>query len=183
MDTTDRRVRRTKKLLKNSLAELLLEKELHTISVRELTDHADISRGTFYTHYQDIFDLYDQMENDFLKDLGEIVVEDPADEYFRLYEKVIDYVYDNANVCRTFMGTSRYKEKMSSFMEERYSAIVRYEMKTDAIKEEWKYLIRYHNEGFVAALALWMESGFSLPKETLLHMLTAIDDACDPLFK
>ena len=43
----DRRVRRTKARLRQALTELLREKDLRSITVRELTDRADVNRGTF----------------------------------------------------------------------------------------------------------------------------------------
>ena len=53
----DRRTKRTKLLLKNAFTELLSMKTLNEISVKELCELADINRGTFCLHYQDIYDL------------------------------------------------------------------------------------------------------------------------------
>ena len=50
----DRRVRRTREQLKRALTQLLLEKPVREITVRELTDRADVNRGTFYAHYTDL---------------------------------------------------------------------------------------------------------------------------------
>ena len=49
MDTPkeDRRVRRTKKLLKQGLSELMKEKDFKDISVKDITDRMDLNRGTF----------------------------------------------------------------------------------------------------------------------------------------
>ena len=55
---TDRRVRRTKRLLLKSLTSLMKEKPIKDISVKELTDLADINRGTFYLHYRDISEWF-----------------------------------------------------------------------------------------------------------------------------
>ncbi|MGL1892622.1 MAG: TetR family transcriptional regulator C-terminal domain-containing protein [Spirochaetaceae bacterium] len=69
----DRRIRKTKKLLRDSLVETLQSKELTKITVRELCQHADINRSTFYLHYRDIFDLWRQLENKVEQDLKEIL--------------------------------------------------------------------------------------------------------------
>ena len=53
----DRRVRRTQKLLKDSLVTLMQEKEFKNISVKDITDRADLNRGTFYLHYTDTYHL------------------------------------------------------------------------------------------------------------------------------
>ena len=60
--TVDRRVRKTKKQLRQGLTQLLQTKNINEISVRELSDLVDINRGTFYLHYRDIYDLLDQIE-------------------------------------------------------------------------------------------------------------------------
>ena len=69
----DRRIRRTKALLSQGLIQLMEEKEIRDISVKELTDLADINRGTFYLHYNDIYDLLTQMEDDLFVEFNEIL--------------------------------------------------------------------------------------------------------------
>ena len=53
----DRRIRRTRTLLRQGLIQLMATKDIKDISVKELSDLADINRGTFYLHYNDIFDM------------------------------------------------------------------------------------------------------------------------------
>ena len=60
----DRRTRRTRKALFQALLSLLQEKPLNAITVTELTGQADVNRATFYTHYQDIFDMFDHLKSD-----------------------------------------------------------------------------------------------------------------------
>ena len=57
MKLEDRRVRRTKQLIKQSLIELMHEKPFKDITVKDITERADLNRGTFYLHYVDIYDL------------------------------------------------------------------------------------------------------------------------------
>lgn len=66
-ETQDRRVKRTKLLLQKTLVDLMLEKEVGKISVKELTQKADVNRSTFYLHYLDIYDMLEQMENEFVE--------------------------------------------------------------------------------------------------------------------
>lgn len=51
----NRSVRQTKQRLYEALIHLLQQKSLREITVRELTELAGISRGTFYFHYADIY--------------------------------------------------------------------------------------------------------------------------------
>ena len=66
-ETQDRRIKRTKMLLQKTLVDLMLEKEVGKISVKELTQKADVNRSTFYLHYLDIYDMLEQMENEFVE--------------------------------------------------------------------------------------------------------------------
>ncbi len=53
----DRRVARTRALLRDALMRLIVEKGYDTISVQDITDAADVARTTFYLHYHDKEDL------------------------------------------------------------------------------------------------------------------------------
>lgn len=69
----DRRVRRTKALLLQGLIELMARKDINDISVKELSDLADINRGTFYLHYSDIHDMLAQIEDELFTEFHEIL--------------------------------------------------------------------------------------------------------------
>jgi AcrR family transcriptional regulator len=50
---TDPRILRSRRMLMDSLAKLLIEKEFEDISVQEIADEAQLNRATFYLHYPD----------------------------------------------------------------------------------------------------------------------------------
>lgn len=49
----DRRINRTRRLLRDSLLSLILEKGYSAVTIEEITDRADLGRTTFYLHYKD----------------------------------------------------------------------------------------------------------------------------------
>ncbi|CUX58014.1 hypothetical protein BN3590_02310 [Clostridium sp. C105KSO15] len=57
----DKRIRKTKRNIKHTLIEILTEKSFEQITVTELCKKSDISRITFYAHYNDKFALVDEM--------------------------------------------------------------------------------------------------------------------------
>ena len=69
----DRRIRRTQKMLKDSLIELMTERDFKNISVKDITERADLNRGTFYNHYTDTYDLLQKMESDVLADFQDMI--------------------------------------------------------------------------------------------------------------
>lgn len=53
----DRRVRRTRRLLRGALLELAVEKGYDKVTVQDVLDRADVGRATFYAHFRDKDDL------------------------------------------------------------------------------------------------------------------------------
>lgn len=58
---SDLRVTKTRRLIKAAFLDLVQAKPVQKITVTELAKRAEISKGTFYLHYLDIYNLYNQM--------------------------------------------------------------------------------------------------------------------------
>ena len=48
----DRRVRRTRALLRDALVTLILEKGYNAVTVQDIIDRANVGRSTFYAHFE-----------------------------------------------------------------------------------------------------------------------------------
>lgn len=99
----DRRVRRTKKLLRQGLAELMNEKDFKDITVKEITQRVDLNRGTFYLHYRDTYDLLEKIEGELISAF-ELAVEKyrPTKENtsaFHIIHQIYDYMEENMEIC------------------------------------------------------------------------------------
>lgn len=87
----DRRIEKTKSAIINAFLELRSRKAIEKISVKELCEQAGINKSTFYAHYQDIYDLTEQLETqtaaDVLTDIGhpEELFTNPEEFTRRLY--------------------------------------------------------------------------------------------------
>lgn len=81
---TDPRTRYTQNIVKKCLLQMLSEKKLNEITVSELCKKAELTRGTFYNHFYDVYDVYESIEEEFLSAL-----------YSRL-DKIKAYDFDNA---------------------------------------------------------------------------------------
>ncbi|MBZ0291180.1 MAG: TetR/AcrR family transcriptional regulator [Anaerolineae bacterium] len=67
----DRRVKRTRQLLRDALMELILEKGYDAVTVQDVTDRANLGRATFYLHYRDKEDLLTTSLEEIYDDLVE----------------------------------------------------------------------------------------------------------------
>lgn len=97
MNEKDLRVVKTRDCIHSAFIELLAEKPLGRITVTELARRARIAKGTFYLHYQDIYDLHEQVvlqafENA-VASVGRIsVVFHDAHRFVNDYQHAMDHV-------------------------------------------------------------------------------------------
>ncbi|MFI9023886.1 TetR/AcrR family transcriptional regulator [Streptomyces sp. NPDC053560] len=65
----DRRVRKTRKALRDALVALVLERGFAALSVEDITRRADVARATFYSHCRDKDELFARVTSDLLAEL------------------------------------------------------------------------------------------------------------------
>lgn len=70
---------RSRKMIKDALADLLQEKPLDKLTVTDIINRAGINRGTFYAHYKDIPDLIDHLIQEMFLRITEALRESPHD--------------------------------------------------------------------------------------------------------
>ena len=104
----DRRVRRTKKLLTQALTQLLQENQINEITVKELTDLADMNRGTFYLYYKDMFDMLEKIEDGMFEALDEIVSlhehGDVSQQTKPILLDLFHFIEENQEMCRVLLS-------------------------------------------------------------------------------
>jgi AcrR family transcriptional regulator len=69
LEKTDPRVRRTRRLLREALVSLILKKDFASISIREVTDRAEVAYITFYRHYESLDQLLMEVLDEGLAEL------------------------------------------------------------------------------------------------------------------
>ncbi len=85
----NQRVRLTRELLTGALTEMLQERPIHAISIRELCERAGINRSTFYHHYGSQYDLLEDITDRFLHEIGGILSQADADRPESVEERVV----------------------------------------------------------------------------------------------
>src|SRR5215467_5956131 len=88
------RLRRTQKLLREALIELIEERGFEALTIGEITERAMVSRAAFYRNYQDKYDLVEQIFEEAMSALfsavreGELGVEHPAEVWVMFFEHI-----------------------------------------------------------------------------------------------
>ncbi len=104
MTTTYRNSIRTKKMIREAFADLVSRKQdISKITVKELVEKADISKSTFYCHYQDIYAVTEEFEQEILSLLNETLdsyTKDHQEEFAPYIKKIIQHLKDNEKLYK-----------------------------------------------------------------------------------
>lgn len=71
----DRRVIKTKRAIRNAFAALMAEKDLNDITIKDISDVADINRKTVYNYYGGIHEILDEIENELVSSFEKVIQE------------------------------------------------------------------------------------------------------------
>ncbi len=103
-----RKTRYTKMVLQDSLFELMENKPIEKITIKELCENADINRTTFYTHYTDQYNLLAEIENETLSWAKEAIAsladKNDRNESIKIMEEIFQYFVDNSKNLRILMS-------------------------------------------------------------------------------
>src|SRR5215469_7530474 len=102
MAIPDRRVKRTQRLLAEALISLTLEKGYDAVTIRDITERADVAYATFFRHYDHKDALLDDVVEVILDDLSHLL--QPRSEATGLQEavgtQIFEYVQAHSELCR-----------------------------------------------------------------------------------
>lgn len=167
-ETIDPRVKKTRRFLKEALLSLIKEKGFDAITVRDLTEEADINRATFYQHYQDKFDLLDKTIDDMRFSLVTNVAPKNMGEFTNnkdsipVFERLFQFIYEHAFFFQVMMGENgvpSFQRRMLSmirqFMNEKMDQLHPQPKKMNVPKEIRIHYISFANLGMIY---YWLEN-------------------------
>ena len=183
--TTDRRTLKTRRALRDALAELLMEKELHKVTVQEIADKAEVNRVTFYKHYLDVYDLYDKIESETLVELGLLVLkleELPAEEFF---SQIVRYISDNKPLFKMVFSpnsTGQLRSKLSKLIEGLFRQMESEMLSSDITDKELEYMSCYRSQGFLSVISKWALGNYQEPEERIIKIVSRLDQTVEDEF-
>ena len=179
---SDRRSLRTRKMIRNALSELIEENGFNNISITNLTQKADINRGTFYLHYSDKYDLLEQVENEVMEEIKEqtknidsinIFILDSINKPIPFMVKLFEYFKENTVFIKAILGPKgdpKFHNKLKKFIQTNLfenDLLKTFKKENMLISKE--YFISYVLSAHLGVVQQWLESGMEKsPKEMAL---------------
>ena len=105
MDTQDRRVKRTQQLLAKALIALTLEKGYDAVTIRDITERADIGYATFFRHYHHKDALLQDVSEVVLAELKNLLPTAPDADAVAIGTTLFHYVQENSNIIRVLLSS------------------------------------------------------------------------------
>ena len=177
----DRRIRRTKKLLKQALAQLMDEKDFKDITVKDITERADLNRGTFYLHYTDTYDILNKIEDEILKNIQNMIDQNiektnASDSVIPALKPIAEYIMENADICRCLINN-----KASVDFIEKFQNLI-YDNCSDIIKRRHNVKDSKQNEFYLSFITLdtigmvkkWLETKPMVSAEEIVVFVNQI---------
>ena len=185
----DERVIKTKKLIKTALSELIQEKGFDHVSITDLTQRANINRGTFYLHYQDKYDLLEKFENEVLDDINtnaenfiksikdiDFLGEDFSNEIKPFSNKVFTYIKENYIIMKVILGPksdmrfqNKIKKALNILLTEKGWDNYFDSQNTFVSKN---YFISYLVSAHIGVIRQWIDSGMNESAENMAEMIS-----------
>ena len=166
----DKRVRKTKRALRLGLAELLTEKGIQNITVRELSDRVEINRSTFYANFTDIYDLYHKTEDIVIQEINDIFLENYASNPQVFFEILFKYIHDNKQICRMFFGRNvspTFFSRLTALLKEACLACWQDKYGIAGTTEALEYYAHFYLSGGLALVDKWVDSDFEYSAQQL----------------
>ena len=174
MEKVDRRVRKTKTALENTLIKLLKEKNLSKITAIEIANKADVHRATFYMHYQNVDDLFSSLENKVINDFQEIIKASENNNYEGIYDKIIDYIDNNRDLASVLLGKNanyEFQNKISEILENIYLDMWVKVEKRNKVSDAMRYLTHFHITGCISIISMWINEEYKLPTDKIKELV------------
>ncbi|MCJ1748516.1 MULTISPECIES: TetR/AcrR family transcriptional regulator [Mammaliicoccus] len=183
----DRRVRKSKRAIKQAFIQLLKENNLDRITIQQISDLADVNRGTFYLNYEDKYALLDEMENEQIEKIKGFVdirkmdlstktsdrfIEDFAN---KIIKNVITHIEHNMEFYQVILNLER-----KSQIEEQLADIVRSNIKhlignkDNVFGIPENYYLSYVVGSMMSMIKYWVSDENRVSVEELVNYVSTI---------
>lgn len=169
----------TDQKIQKALIELLQDKDINKITVKDICNRANINRSTFYAHYIDIYDLMDKTEDDMGLGVLEVYKDSDIslDNFFserrREYLTImIRYIGHHRNFYKAYLKIHQNNDMMKAIQPMFELSITPYfkQMGLESEKDRIYHLSFFYN-GMFSVIKQWIDAGCEETPEHLSNLI------------
>lgn len=174
----DLRVIKTRKLIYQTLLELMKEKTFEEIKVSDICSRAMINRSTFYAHYEDkyelLVDFLSNLKEEFAHELNESCKENLSirEYYIRLISLFLDHIDSKRDVYNSIMVNNRSSIMMDILLSVVNDDILKRFKENDInLKVPTEVISKFYLGGVINIGMEWLSNSNKYTKEEILDYL------------
>ena len=177
---TDLRVIKTKNLIYNTLIELMKDKTFEEIKVSDICNKALINRSTFYSHYEDKYDVLvdfiNSLKDEFVTELNKNSSNLNTKEYYiELIKIFLNHIEERKEMYTSIMINNR-----NSIMMDILLSVVNNDLLKKMSKDEFKssipddIIVKFYLGGVINLGVEWLKDNTKYSKEEIINYLNLL---------
>ena len=174
MEKQDKRYIKTHEKIVKVFKEIILEKEYREITVSEISRRADINRKTFYRHYDSMYGVLEELQQEIIGDLSELQsfcsLPLSFEQYRNIVEGFIRILNKNRELHKRLFCSGDYR-----FVFDRIRATMTKRMDTSISlqkvfgEKQNQLFIDFFSYGFLFVVGDWLASENPLPEKEFIE--------------
>lgn len=173
----DRRIIKTKKAIREAFVSLLQKYDLNDISVTELAEAADINRKTFYTYYENIHQLVDEIEDEAVSMFADLMVNGGGAKNFinseEIFSALTQAIRHDYELCQQLLIGNNYSflSKITAALKTKIKISLDF---SDMSEFDVEFMIDYTLAGIISVYQAWFRNGSLVSLDELTEKVSEI---------
>lgn len=176
MPKVDRRIRKSQEAIKSAVTELMAEKNFDDITLQDISDKADVSRGTIYLHYEDKYDLLDKLIDGHMNELSEICQSVSDLDWKESIIPWFTYLEHNYLFFSTMLaskGATQFRNRLVEYLSEDFKEEVHLShARKSGLNED--VILQYVVMSYVGVVEWWLKNEMPHSPEVMSEQLGAL---------
>lgn len=174
----DRRILKSQEAIKNALIELMSDKKFDEITIQDISDKANVSRGTIYLHYLDKYDLLEKLIEEHIHNLRELCEASADAEYGEANLPWFKYLESNYLFISTMLeskGASYFRSQFHEFLIEEFTDEVE-ASKGKNSELHVEVMLQFIVSSYVGLVEWWVKNGMPISPKEMAHQVGILLD-------
>lgn len=179
---------RSKALIRQAFIDLLGHKELRQITVVDIVNRADLSRNTFYAHYQDVYAILEELQAEASAQLNaaldQVSVQQMPEAALTLLQSIARHIEAQKDIYRILIctqATESFTQTLKQVMIERVSA----NLDAAGIRDKAHFMlfVEVSAAGFISLFQQYLTGHSPYTADEIAQEIFRITQNCLPLYQ
>ncbi|MBT2701466.1 TetR/AcrR family transcriptional regulator [Bacillus sp. ISL-40] len=173
MSKVDRRIAKSQEAIKTAVIELMSEKNFDDITIQDISDRANVSRGTIYLHYMDKYDLLDKLISEHINEMRVICESASELDFIDANLPWFEYLERHYLFFSTMLaskGAPSFRNQFLEFLIEEFKDEVEVAKgKNQGLNED--VILQFIINSYVGIVEWWITNGMPYPPRVMAEQV------------